>query len=85
MDFEPRTPARRGRDLKRENPYADMLSVDSPFGIGDWVRHEVFGDGQVLALENSSAGVKLTVIFANKQIKKLVAEYANLEKIEKKG
>ncbi|MGH1363949.1 MAG: ATP-dependent helicase [Calditrichia bacterium] len=55
-----------------------MLSADSKYKIGDWVQHESFGKGQVLGVEGSGSGTKLTVLFQKKQLKKLIAEYANL-------
>jgi len=55
-----------------------MLSADSTYKIGDWVQHESFGKGQILGVEGSGSGTKLTVLFQKKQLKKLIAEYANL-------
>jgi DNA helicase-2/ATP-dependent DNA helicase PcrA len=51
---------------------------ESDFKIGQMVSHEVFGQGQILGVEKSNLGTKLTVQFENRKIKKLIAEYANL-------
>ncbi|MDO8527564.1 MAG: UvrD-helicase domain-containing protein [Deltaproteobacteria bacterium] len=51
------------------------------FRIGTNVRHPDFGVGYVAATEKTSLGEKVTVKFANGMIKKLIAEYAHLEKI----
>ena len=51
---------------------------ESDFTIGQMVSHEVFGEGQILGVEKSNLGTKLTVQFENRKIKKLIAEYANL-------
>lgn len=60
---------------------AEML--DHPnYKIGDWVIHEEFGRGQILAVERASAGTKLSVFFQSKGLKKLIAEYANLRVVE---
>ncbi len=51
---------------------------DSEFKIGQFVQHQVFGRGQILNVYPSDMGTKLTVQFENSDIKKLIAEYANL-------
>ncbi len=59
-----------------------MVDAGGAYRIGDWVIHEKFGKGQVLGVEGSGNGTKLTVLFAGKQLKKLIAEYANLRKAD---
>ena len=49
----------------------------SCFKDGDRVRHEVFGDGLIVA----SQGDIITVAFSKAGLKKLSASIANLEKI----
>ena len=72
---------RQKRAEKNVSSYAaSMIDNDSGFKIGDWVVHADYGTGQVLAIEKSSAGTKLSVFFKNRGLKKLIAEYANLEK-----
>lgn len=51
------------------------------FKIGIRVRHPDFGVGFVAASEKTSLGEKVTVKFSNGMIKKLIAEYAHLEKV----
>jgi DNA helicase-2/ATP-dependent DNA helicase PcrA len=50
---------------------------DEPFSIGDTVRSNAFGNGEVTDVD----GLALTIKFDNGQTKKLNAEYARLEKI----
>jgi DNA helicase-2/ATP-dependent DNA helicase PcrA len=50
---------------------------DEPFSIGDIVRSNAFGNGEVIEVE----GLALTIRFDSGQTKKLNAEYARLEKI----
>jgi DNA helicase-2/ATP-dependent DNA helicase PcrA len=64
--------------------YAAAMLENSLYKIGDWVLHEEYGKGQVLGVENSSAGTKLSVFFKNKGLKKLIAEYANLKMVDKR-
>lgn len=61
---------------------ADRLdsAAASGYQIGDWVIHESFGKGQVLGVDASPAGTKLTIVFARKVVKKIIAEYANLRR-----
>jgi len=56
-----------------------LPDVNSDYKIGQYVQHEVFGKGQILGVDASSLGTKLTIQFMNRNIKKLIAEYANLK------
>jgi hypothetical protein len=67
---EPRSP--RLRRLEK------LPDEGSDFKIGQYVSHDVFGRGQVLGVDVTRQGTKLTVHFENNSIKKLIAEYANL-------
>ncbi|RMI04800.1 MAG: hypothetical protein D6681_09095 [Calditrichaeota bacterium] len=58
--------------------YDDQEDEKGEFRIGDWVVHDKFGKGQVLAVENSPTGTKVKVFFETKGLKTLVTEYANL-------
>ncbi len=51
------------------------------YKIGQWMQHESFGRGQILMVEKSNLGTKLTIAFGKNRIKKLIAEYANLEPV----
>ncbi len=62
-----------------DSPTAELPDEDSPYKIGQWVKHDEFGTGQILGVEVSNLGTKLTIHFGNRQIRKLIAEYANLE------
>ncbi|RMF59427.1 MAG: hypothetical protein D6748_06385 [Calditrichaeota bacterium] len=64
---------------QRMDDYVVDMVEESQYKIGNWVKHPTFGKGQILAVNRSRTGTKLTVVFENKQIKKLIAEYANLE------
>ncbi|MEJ2636060.1 MAG: 3'-5' exonuclease [Calditrichia bacterium] len=55
----------------------------SDFKIGQYVEHDVFGRGQILNVDVSNLGTKLTIQFSNRSIKKLIAEYANLKTSDK--
>jgi hypothetical protein len=46
------------------------------------VKHELFGKGQILGVDLSKLGTKLTIQFNNRELKKIIAEYANLEQID---
>ncbi len=71
-------PSERKMQRYREN----LPDENSEFKIGQSVHHQVFGDGQILGVEASSMGTKLTIQFENSSIKKLIAEYANLTLLE---
>lgn len=58
------------------------LMEESGYTIGDWIVHDDFGKGQILGVGKSGNGTKLTIIFSKNQIKKIIAEYANIQVIE---
>lgn len=48
------------------------------FEVGDYVRHKVFGQGQIMALDGASA----TINFAGRGVKKLNLDFAPLERVQ---
>ncbi|MEJ2048658.1 MAG: UvrD-helicase domain-containing protein [Calditrichota bacterium] len=73
------TRKRKGKIKNDQFPLLEKLPDESSdFKIGQYVEHEVFGKGQVLGVERSNLGTKLTIQFQNKTLKKLIAEYAHL-------
>jgi DNA helicase-2/ATP-dependent DNA helicase PcrA len=72
MDAFPASTEKGGFTLER------LPDEESDFNIGQYVMHDVFGKGQILGVQRSSLGTKLTVRFGKMNIKKLIAEYANL-------
>ncbi len=66
------------RKKQRVNRMEGLPDENTPYKIGQMVQHELFGQGQILGVEKTRLGTKLTVLFHNKGIKKLIAEYANL-------
>lgn len=69
-------------ERKMQRYMENLPDENSEFKIGQSVHHQVFGDGQILSVEVSSMGTKLTIQFENSSIKKLIAEYANLTLLE---
>jgi DNA helicase II / ATP-dependent DNA helicase PcrA len=45
------------------------------------VRHPTYGVGQILQAEGTGADLKVSVVFADRTVKKFVAKYARLEKV----
>jgi DNA helicase-2/ATP-dependent DNA helicase PcrA len=80
FDFE----ENHGREFKysgrnKKSELREFRMEASGFSIGQWVYHESFGKGQILGIQGSNSGTKLTVVFPKNQIKKIIAEYANLQ------
>ena len=71
-------------DFHQDNTSSVLSAPDnpSPFQIGQWVIHKQFGKGQILGVESSSRGTKLTVLFNKNKIVKIIAEYANLQLVD---
>ncbi|MGX3020524.1 DNA helicase II [Ursidibacter sp. B-7004-1] len=60
-------------------PTASVLE-DSPWKMGQKVRHEKFGQGTIINVEGSGDQTRLQVAFVQQGIKWLIAKMANLEK-----
>lgn len=58
------------------------LMEDSIYSVGQWIEHNDFGRGQILGIGKTGNGTKLTVLFHKNQIKKIIAEYANIQVVE---
>jgi len=56
-------------------------STDTPFSLGEIVRHKVFGEGVVLSIEGQGDASRIQINFNTAGTKWLVTAYADLEKI----
>ncbi|GAB4332036.1 MAG: DNA helicase PcrA [Calditrichia bacterium] len=61
----------------------NLPDENSEYKIGQYVVHETFGKGQILGVDVSNLGTKLTIQFSDRKIRKLIAEYANLTPVNK--
>ncbi|UCD38163.1 MAG: UvrD-helicase domain-containing protein [Fidelibacterota bacterium] len=68
--------ARRARSKS-----AAIQSVLDDYVVGTWVEHKIFGKGQITEREGVGDNLKLTVKFNGGHVKKLVARYANLNRL----
>ena len=75
-------PRQRYSDRPSFSAATAAINNEAGYKIGDWVMHDTFGRGQVLGIEGSGVGLKLSILFG-KKLKKIIAEYANLERLEK--
>ena len=71
-------PDRKKWPRKQTEVLNPLRDENSKYKIGQYVQHEVFGKGQILSVNPSNLGTKLTIQFTNRTLKKLIAEYANL-------
>jgi DNA helicase-2/ATP-dependent DNA helicase PcrA len=81
-EFRTNPYARKGRGVKeREASYAYENEDQSALGLrtGMRVRHQQFGVGTVMAVEEHNDDLKVTVRFASVGLKKLLTKYAKLE------
>jgi len=51
------------------------------YSVGDRVKHSKFGEGMVVSIKPDTAGDVIMVAFPDAGIKKLLTEYAGLEKV----
>ena len=74
---------------KRRLPRATTAPAERPaparheaaFGAGDLVRHPLFGEGTVVSSRVVGSDEEVTVAFADQGIKRLLTQYARLEKV----
>ncbi|MHB9156209.1 MAG: ATP-dependent helicase [Endomicrobiales bacterium] len=59
----------------------DADKQDPEYPLGSRVRHAQFGEGKVIDKSGAGDDLKLVVLFDSGQWKKLIAKYANLEKL----
>ena len=70
-------PARAGARTKRKTePHSA-----GEYSVGDKVRHAQFGEGMVVSIKQDGQGDTLVVAFPGAGLKKLLVEYAGLEKV----
>ena len=80
FNFEENRSYRFKYSQRKKKPDLQEFQMEgSGFSIGQWVYHENFGKGQILGIQGSNNGTKLTIVFPKNQIKKIIAEYANLQ------
>jgi len=63
-------------------PVTPEAAVTVQFGTGDRVRHSLFGEGIVIESKVVGTDEEVTVVFEGKGIKRLLASFAKLEKLE---
>jgi len=82
-DFRTNPYGRKGRGPAREAPasyaYEDEDQSGTSLRVGMRVRHQQFGVGTVMSVEEHNDDLKVTVRFAAVGIKKLLSKYAKLE------
>lgn len=90
--YASRTDGEWGSDHRQTDfdfQYEDkVINLDEPvldysiYSVGQWVVHDDFGKGQILGIGKSGNGTKLTIMFAKNRLKKIIAEYANIQIVD---
>ncbi len=83
--FDGRQVRQADMDFHHQNQavnFDEPILEDSNYSVGQWIVHDAFGRGQILGIGKSGQGTKLTVLFPKNQIKKIIAEYANIQVID---
>jgi len=65
-----------------QRPVTSVPVVTGQFETGDRVRHRIFGEGIVIESKVTGGDEEVTVAFEGKGIKRLLASFAKLEKLE---
>ncbi|MBF0492941.1 MAG: UvrD-helicase domain-containing protein [Deltaproteobacteria bacterium] len=58
---------------------ASATNSDNPYQVGRKVKHPIFGFGTIKVFEGNVSDAKLTVLFQNGELKRLLVKYANLQ------
>ncbi len=67
---------RKAQVRQKTEPYAA-----GEYSVGDKVKHAQFGEGMVVSIKEEKTGATLVVAFPDQGVKRLLAEYAGLEKV----
>jgi DNA helicase-2/ATP-dependent DNA helicase PcrA len=70
-------------EIIKDEPLYVPAADSSPYNIGDFVVHHVFGKGKIIEKIGKGDDLKLVILFDNGQWKKLLAKVSNLEIITK--
>jgi DNA helicase-2/ATP-dependent DNA helicase PcrA len=77
---------RSRRGVQGRDPAASRQGAgggQSPFSIGDLVKHPAFGEGTIIQVESRGDDWDLTVAFKGRGIKTLALGFAKLEKLDR--
>ncbi len=69
------------RTFKPERTFSKSKVASNTISVGDEINHKMFGKGSILAVEGVGESAKYTILFQGNVRKKLIAKYANLQKI----
>ena len=70
------------RTFQPTNSFHKKTKSPSSFiSVGDEINHKMFGKGSILAVEGEGDSAKYTILFQGNVRKKLIAKYANLQKV----
>ncbi|MFA6613199.1 MAG: UvrD-helicase domain-containing protein [Endomicrobiia bacterium] len=64
--------------IENEKIESEEIIDNSPYKIGTMVSHQVFGNGKIIEKSGSGEDLKLIILFAGGQWKKLLVKFANL-------
>jgi len=78
---EPQEPTRKRRKPRAHTKEKTEPYTAGEYSVGDRVRHTQFGEGMVVSIKEEETGATLVVAFPEKGVKKLLAQYAGLEKV----
>lgn len=84
---EPIVPQKSSLRNIAENNYPESIKVNTlgEFQVGDIVRHNRFGEGEITSLEGSGGDAKATIAFEHLGQKNLLLKYAKLTILKKDG
>lgn len=68
--------------IENEKIEREVIPDSSPYTIGTMVSHQVFGNGKIIEKSGSGDDLKLIILFAGGQWKKLLVKFANLTVIK---
>jgi DNA helicase-2/ATP-dependent DNA helicase PcrA len=68
-------------DLRSRQQGSGPSTPQQAYKVGERVKHQVFGEGQVLAVKPSGSDQEVTVLFKTMGTKRLLASMAKLERI----
>jgi len=66
------------RSRERREAEKRVSNIESHFRIGQKIRHEEFGEGKILGVEGTGNNAKLSILFRDGKLKKIIGSYVEI-------
>ena len=79
IHYEYDAPSNQAHAIDPHIDHNQIIDEEDFLAIGRWVLHNRWGKGKIVAREGQGNAMKLTILFAHNQLKRVMVAYAQLE------